>query len=607
MVSPVGVPIGVLCETFLGPSNCPTPISLLHHHLSVEFLCCDFHLGHARSPPIPQDMRLINTTTLELHDFPFGSIPPYAILSHTWQGDEVTFHDIGSGGAARKKRGFEKIRRTCRIARQQGLEFAWIDSCCIDKSSSAELSEAINSMYQWYQRSEICYTALEDLLAGQPFEEIRNCRWVTRGWTLQELIAPARVEFYDKSWEYRGTKMEHAEIISKSTGVPRSIILFQESVSGRSVASRMSWSARRTTTRPEDMAYCLLGLLDVNMPLLYGEGTMAFRRLQEEILRRNDDCTILAWSRQLDGWSSGLVGVLAQEPSDFWDCGSITGFTDDSYSISVTNKGLLISGDTLLRVVAPPDGKDLLYMLCLGDTGRGRGIKGIILSRLSPNTFCRIGAGIMDPSSAGLKENPGDCFESQSYLSPKDFYLLTDPSYAIVKALRHRRSGIHLPDDPSSYLATAIPQALWDDTNRIFLRPKPYNWHSPIFEALALLIYYEVDGQRIELVILCNYEDSVPRCELHARDVCPRNLQKALDSSNDMTSLLWSELESVDSLPRGQQYVDFSVNDRNVRVALALDEVGEAPSSWYFPAKEHPKSESPFSYFALSLKRYNIS
>jgi hypothetical protein len=192
-------------------------------------------------------MRLINTTTFELHDFPFGPVPPYAILSHTWQGNEVTFQDMSSGAAQQNPR-FAKIRRTCRIAHQQGLEFAWIDSCCIDKSSSAELSEAINSMYQCYLRSAVCYASLEDLGAEQPFEEIRSCKWVTRGWTLQELIAPARVEFYDMNWTYRGTKIEHAKTIGEATSVPVAIILLQQPVSNRSVAARMSWSARRATT-----------------------------------------------------------------------------------------------------------------------------------------------------------------------------------------------------------------------------------------------------------------------------------------------------------------------------------------------------------------------
>lgn len=297
-------------------------------------------------------MRLINTTTLELHDFPFGAVPPYAILSHTWQAGEVTFKDLISNNAQRKP-GFAKVRHTCRIASQQGLEFAWIDTCCIDVSSSSELTEAINSMYQWYRRSDVCYAVLEDLGPDQSFDNIRNCRWVTRVWTLQELIAPAHVEFYDMSWTYRGTKLEHAKLISESTGVPEAVIMLQESIMSYSTAARLSWSAHRTTTRLEDLAYCLLGILGVNMPLLYGEGIMAFRRLQEEILRWDNDFTILAWSRQPDRWLSGCTGVFAREPSDFQNCGSISRFEEDSDSITVTNKGLLVSGDVPMRVVTP--------------------------------------------------------------------------------------------------------------------------------------------------------------------------------------------------------------------------------------------------------------
>lgn len=552
-------------------------------------------------------MRLINTTTLELHDFPFDPVPPYAILSHTWQGDEVTFQDMGSG-AAQQKPHFEKIRQTCHIAHQQGLDFAWIDSCCIDRSSSAELSEAINSMYQWYQRSAVCYAALEDLSAGQPFEEIRNCRWVTRGWTLQELVAPAHVEFYDMGWECRGTKIEHAKTISQSTGVPGQIIRLEESVNTLSVAARISWSARRTTTRPEDMAYCLLGILGVNMPLLYGEGIMAFRRLQEEILRRSNDITLLAWGRPPDGWLSGFIGVLAPEPSDFVSCGSISKFADDSDSISITNKGLFVSGDVPVRVVAPIDGGSYQYMLCLGRKGQqGQGMEGIVLSKISPNTFCRIGAGTLNPSFVFLKDNRNQCFEGVSDLSHTDFYLLTDPSNAMAQAMRHRHKGIHLPDDPNLSLVTATPQVLWDATDRMFIRPKPYRSHFPILQALALLIIYEIDGQLIELVIVCDYGDNIPDCELYSLQACPRSLQRALDLSDSMTSLLWSELESAGSLPRGQQHVGVSVNGRNVRVALDLNEVGEAPSSWDFPDEDLLISGIPFSCFTLGLRCYDLS
>ncbi|KAK0655719.1 hypothetical protein B0T16DRAFT_424448 [Cercophora newfieldiana] len=200
-------------------------------------------------------MRLINTATLQFEEFIRQNIPEYAILSHTWEEEEVSFADI--------------ILKTCEIAQSEGHGYAWVDTCCIDKSSSAELTEAINSMFKWYQNAKVCYAFLSDFPASADSNEaLEICRWFTRGWTLQELIAPRDVTFFRQDW----------------TKPLRSI----------AVAQKMSWAAFRETTRVEDMAYSLLGIFDVNMPMLYGEGEKAFRRLQEEIIRSTSDLSILA-------------------------------------------------------------------------------------------------------------------------------------------------------------------------------------------------------------------------------------------------------------------------------------------------------------------------
>jgi hypothetical protein len=141
-------------------------------------------------------MRLINTRTLELQDFSLSIIPPYAILSHTWGGDEVTFQDMSLPGHILKT-GYSKIKQTCQLALQDSLEFAWVDTCCIDKSSSAELTESINSMFQWYMNAAVCYVFLDLPENGQAEDGLNKCRWFTRGWTLQELLAPNTVKFYD--------------------------------------------------------------------------------------------------------------------------------------------------------------------------------------------------------------------------------------------------------------------------------------------------------------------------------------------------------------------------------------------------------------------------
>ncbi|PTB50854.1 hypothetical protein M431DRAFT_540773 [Trichoderma harzianum CBS 226.95] len=154
------------------------------------------------------NMRLINTRTLKLQQF-HGKPPPYAILSHTWGHEEVSFQDFQSPDLREKLAGFSKIRSTCKKAYSHGLDYAWVDTCCIDKTSSAELSEAINSMFKWYRNSAIAYAFLEDYPSPKTEKPTLNTtsvgfghsRWFTRGWTLQELIAPQRLEFYDRSWE----------------------------------------------------------------------------------------------------------------------------------------------------------------------------------------------------------------------------------------------------------------------------------------------------------------------------------------------------------------------------------------------------------------------
>lgn len=166
-------------------------------------------------------MGLLQSSSRQLKEFFGQSIPPYAILLHTWEADEVSFQDL-QNGTGEMKVGYEKIRRCCEIALNDGFEYAWVDACCIDKTSSLELSEAINSMFRWYQEAEVCYVYLVDVppipvMDGVESPKRRDevntinglfwrTRWLTRGWTLQELIAPLSVIFYSKEWSELGTK-----------------------------------------------------------------------------------------------------------------------------------------------------------------------------------------------------------------------------------------------------------------------------------------------------------------------------------------------------------------------------------------------------------------
>jgi hypothetical protein len=268
-------------------------------------------------------MRLLNTSTLVVEDFLQEKLPEYAILSHTWDVAEVTLDDIRSGRAI-EKQGYAKIKECCQMALKDGFSYCWIDTCCIDKTSSSELSESINSMYRWYAGSCICYVYLSDVTktsdAFSPEETteynyLEKARWFTRGWTLQELIAPALVEFYDRDWKKIGTKGSLIPWLTNKTGIDRGVL---EGIRPdlRNVALRMSWASGRETTRVEDEAYCLLGIFGVNMPLLYGEGHQAFRRLQEEILRIEEDYTLFTThTRDADNFRP--EGLLASRTSDF--------------------------------------------------------------------------------------------------------------------------------------------------------------------------------------------------------------------------------------------------------------------------------------------------
>ncbi|KAM6486119.1 heterokaryon incompatibility protein-domain-containing protein [Trichoderma sp. SZMC 28011] len=273
-------------------------------------------------------MRLLNTKSLDLEIFPTNEDIRYAILSHTWREGEVTFADLHQHEKRTEARGWDKIRRSCEIASELGFDYIWVDTCCIDKTSSAELSEAINSMFHWYEKAEVCIAYLDDLTlaAGSAVvdSDFEQCRWFFRGWTLQELIAPPELRFYSKDWNFVGTRTSLKAIIAKTSRVPD--MMLEAHVNGQrqrldnfSVAEKMSWAANRRTTRPEDMSYCLLGIFDINMPLLYGEGQgKAFRRLQEEIIKSTNDDSIYAWSySEEQSKKQHFWGLLADTPSAF--------------------------------------------------------------------------------------------------------------------------------------------------------------------------------------------------------------------------------------------------------------------------------------------------
>ncbi|KAL8686895.1 MAG: hypothetical protein Q9218_006783 [Villophora microphyllina] len=244
-------------------------------------------------------MRLLNTTSFEFKEFFDTNIPQYAILSHRWGDQEVSHQDFldsknmeGEGGV--------KIQNCCALAKRRHIRWVWVDTCCIDKKSSAELSEAINSMYRWYVNAIECYVHLSDVRWIKDDEAsremFRRSKWFTRGWTLQELLAPFNVEFFDCQWGYIGDKQRLFHEISTVTGIHADYLGNAKHEQDACVAETMSWVSERETSRTEDLAYCMLGLFNVNMPLLYGEGKKAFKRLQQEIMKKPGDASIFAWA-----------------------------------------------------------------------------------------------------------------------------------------------------------------------------------------------------------------------------------------------------------------------------------------------------------------------
>ena len=244
------------------------------------------------------NMRLLKLEAsggLSLTEFVEDSVPQYAILSHTWgaNDDEVTFKDL-MDHTGKNKAGYAKIQFCAKQAANDGLQDFWVDTCCIDKSSSAELTEAINSMFRWYREAAKCYVYLSDVSRsnGDEYDHssrstwklaFRKSRWFTRGWTLQELIAPKSVEFFSPEGERLGNKISMEQQVYEITGIDVQA-LRGNPLSSFSVTERMSWAAKRKTTRKEDKAYSLLGIFDIHMPLIYGEGEeKAFIRLREEI------------------------------------------------------------------------------------------------------------------------------------------------------------------------------------------------------------------------------------------------------------------------------------------------------------------------------------
>ncbi|KAH8848054.1 hypothetical protein MCOR27_000307 [Pyricularia oryzae] len=458
-------------------------------------------------------MRLIDTNTIEVIEFTDDKIPQYAILSHTWGAEEVSYQDMQRLATNRKRKswdlgrspsssstasvamaifemsGYIKIKAASHYARAHGFRYLWVDTCCIDKTSSAELSEAINSMFVWYRDAALCFAYLEDV----PNRQLKDSRWFTRGWTLQELIAPRQMIFCSSNWNEVGRKSSSnfCDLLATITGVDRRVLRGNINLDEISVANRMRWAANRKTTRREDMAYCLMGIFSVNMPLLYGEGGIrAFIRLQEEIMKDTDDHSIFAWAAQPLS-DNPLHGLLASSPAAFADAQTIRRLpplqTSDSVPMSMTNQGLRLKVflwsvpeylDDLRRYL-PRDSVVTSQELSLPLDGyfaflecsvieNGEFLCPVILLRnLWGDQYARINIDMVyhlrDPRTYSL-DRPGSGYCS-IYVKRSPREILPDFIVALEK-------GLGSYDDRITFVEQALPPESWDPASFV-LTPRP--------------------------------------------------------------------------------------------------------------------------------------
>jgi hypothetical protein len=430
-------------------------------------------------------MKLINCRSLPLviEEF-FGSATPrYAILSHTWEEQEVTYQQFVDVEARASRKGWSKVQKVCELASEEGHEYVWIDSCCIDKSSSAELSEAINSMFEWYLRAEVCFAYLSDYDTSTITEPyFCDARWFFRGWTLQELIAPTKMFFYDKNWSLIGNKTDLCPDLSKITGVDAEILCPPGSTNVRDllddlpVGLRMSWASRRETTRIEDQSYCLLGIFGINMPMLYGEGPRAFMRLQEEIVKVSNDMTLFAWTQALPGEAlhaqgSGISkdesrslryrGIFARSPAEFFSMTRIVPDSPAKFNLdyAMSNKGLRIR--TSLRLTTT---EDLLAMpiYCHFDNDQENNL-GIFLKHQGGGVYVRAAPHVLNVFDTWVGEAaaPSEIFIVRSITAKAASKVSSVHRNAFVFQFQFTREHLSLVE--------AKPRHLWDAENELFI------------------------------------------------------------------------------------------------------------------------------------------
>ena len=374
-------------------------------------------------------------------------------------------------------------------------------------------------MFGYYARSSICFAYLADFHPGMIGESLHACRWFTRGWTLQELIAPRVLSVYDRCWNFVGSRNSLVRVFSATTRIPAAA-LSQPWIPGTfSIAERMSWASKRRTTREEDMAYCLLGLFDINMSLIYGEGSRAFQRLQEEILKRDNDMTIFLWKPNpgLKTFEPAIQGMslLASSPALFSGSAGITPLVIHFPEFSMTNKGLLVAPDTPMRIV-PTTNERFGGIICMY-AGRKQQYHSpnvtvvmLPLRKLGPSLFCRHKDVPLIEYDMKKAAQGFHCLQTSS-----SYHITTlgGLSRRVAAFWPFRQHTVHVSRMESLALTRVIPEHLWDPEDRVFLRPNPeMGGYFPM--VIALLFQDQAAGPQEEqktVMVLCDNTTGLPR------------------------------------------------------------------------------------------------
>ncbi|KAJ9133713.1 hypothetical protein NKR23_g10575 [Pleurostoma richardsiae] len=407
-------------------------------------------------------MRLINAETRQLKEFFDEELPEYAVLSHTWGdiSEEVSLRDYAAG-MTEKKPGMRKIELALQQTRRDRLQWLWVDTCCIDRSSSADLSEAVNAAWRWFAESAACYVYLSDCSATNDpgSKDFLRARWFTRSWTLPELLAPRSITFFAENWTQIGvgsmqTDLGVLESVYHVTKIPRDVLTGTLRPWDFCISQRMSWASRRMCSRVEDLAYSLFGLFEVNLPVMYGEGRRAFIRLQEHIFHQHpDDDTVLAWCvGELSQRTLNIGGLWAESPADFAESGSIRPVERAKEPLKLTAEGMLLDlrppveikyRETLHLYCDDKPFHELIVCLNCGDDKGRRVMLPIALAegpaeRNKPRAYCRI-------MTRGLDLRPSSSFSHVIGSVPKKFCLRGKLS---LEDRRFAAGGIHIQHVP---------------------------------------------------------------------------------------------------------------------------------------------------------------